>query len=248
LASWNQLASSDIQEGQTLFVSQPNFSNQENSVATTGWQQTNSASNQNFDAANNQVFTTAANNPIGNFNQVAGNQNNINTNNQNVNVQAAETAGYHVVKPNENIYEIAARYKVQVSDLRKWNQLEIGSNIKPGDRLIVDQNQVGTNNNANMFNQAATEGTNNTNNSLLAPAVENTNNNTTGNTGSNFLQPATDSNTINQPAGNAVYHTVKPNENLFSISKIYGVQVSQIKRLSNKTNNQVSVGDRLRIR
>ncbi len=257
LMTWNQLNGSDIQDGQSLFVSEPNFNNQNNEV-TTGWQQNTNTANYNQAATsnqNNQVYSSASNN-IGNFNQVANStQNNLNSNNTTTNNNntantslQAEAQGYHTVKPNENIYEIAARYKVQVSDLRKWNNLEVGKNIKVGDRLIVDESLVNTNNN-NAFNQPATENNNATiDNSILAPAVEN-NNNTTGN--NNFLQPATDNNSnnnVNPATANAVYHTVKPNENLFSISKMYGVQVSQIKRLSQKTNNQVSVGERLRIR
>jgi LysM repeat protein len=262
IIAWNQLSGTDIQEGQTIFVSQPTFNTQSN-VSTTGWQQTSTNNNNQAMVGavqGNQVYTSTANNSIGNFNQVAGsNQNNINTNantanNINPNVAATQMAGSHVVKSNENIYEIAARYKVSVADLRSWNNLAVGSNIKTGDKLIVDQSLVTTGNvntnNANTFNQTATENTNTTNNSILAPAIQNTNNtNNNAGTGNSFLQPASDnSSNLTQPAGEAVYHTVKPNENLFSISKMYGVQVSQIKRLSQKSNNQVSVGERLRVR
>ena len=253
IMAWNQLNGPDIQEGQSLFVSAPNFNNQEN-VSTTGWQQTNTNFNQAATAnENNQIVSSTAN-TIGNFNQVAtGTQNNLNTNNavnNNATNLQSNVAGYHVVQPNENIYEIAAKYKIQVRDLRDWNDMQLGTNIKPGDRLIVDAAMANTaQGNNNAFNQPATENSiNNTNNNLLTPAVENnTNNNTTGNS-NNFLQPANESNNVNPATGDAVYHTVKPNENLFSISKMYGVQVSQIKRLSQKNNNQVSVGEKLRIR
>ena len=251
LMSWNQLSSTDIQAGQSLFVSQPNFANNSD-VSTTGWQQTDSNNYNNaanINTQNNQATYSSTQNSLGNFNQVAtSSQNNLNTNNTNSiynqpavnNNTTTKSAGYHTVSVNENIYEIAAKYKVKVDDLRTWNNLQVGTNIKAGDKVIVDPNVIGANNNS-ALTQPATNS--NTNNNLLAPATEN-------NTNTNFLQPATDSNSALGVQGdsNSTFHVVKKNENLFSIARTYGVQVSQIKKLSNKTNNEVTVGERLRIK
>jgi soluble lytic murein transglycosylase-like protein len=54
-------------------------------------------------------------------------------------VQAAErvTAGVHVVQPRDTIGGIAKRYGVSVQQLTRWNDLEHGVRIFPGDRLRV---------------------------------------------------------------------------------------------------------------
>jgi LysM repeat protein len=54
-------------------------------------------------------------------------------------VQVAErvAAGVHVVQPRDTIGGIAKRYGVSVQQLSRWNDLEHGSRIFPGDRLRV---------------------------------------------------------------------------------------------------------------
>jgi membrane-bound lytic murein transglycosylase D len=53
--------------------------------------------------------------------------------------QVAErvTAGVHVVQPRDTIGGIAKRYGVSVQQLTRWNDLEHGGRIVPGDRLRV---------------------------------------------------------------------------------------------------------------
>ncbi|HWN03893.1 MAG TPA: transglycosylase SLT domain-containing protein, partial [Candidatus Dormibacteraeota bacterium] len=54
-------------------------------------------------------------------------------------IQPAErvTAGVHVVQPRDTIGGIAKRYGVSVQQLTRWNDLEHGVRIFPGDRLRV---------------------------------------------------------------------------------------------------------------
>ena len=54
-------------------------------------------------------------------------------------IQAAEriTASVHVVQPRDTIGGIAKRYGVSVQQLSRWNDLEHGKRILPGDRLRV---------------------------------------------------------------------------------------------------------------
>ena len=54
-------------------------------------------------------------------------------------IQAAErvTAGVHVVQPRDTIGGIAKRYGVSVQQLSRWNDLENGARIFPGDRLRI---------------------------------------------------------------------------------------------------------------
>lgn len=52
----------------------------------------------------------------------------------------------HQVRPGENLWLIARRYRVSINDLQRWNGLGDGSLIRPGDRLIVhmDSNTRGS--------------------------------------------------------------------------------------------------------
>jgi soluble lytic murein transglycosylase-like protein/LysM repeat protein len=54
-------------------------------------------------------------------------------------IQAAErvTAGVHIVRSRDTIGGIAKRYGVSVQQLSRWNDLEEGARIFPGDRLRV---------------------------------------------------------------------------------------------------------------
>jgi membrane-bound lytic murein transglycosylase D len=54
-------------------------------------------------------------------------------------IQVAErvAAGVHVVQPRDTIGGIAKRYGVSVKQLARWNDLENGARIYPGDRLRV---------------------------------------------------------------------------------------------------------------
>jgi hypothetical protein len=44
------------------------------------------------------------------------------------------------------------------------------------------------------------------------------------------------------------HHTVKKGDTLYSISKKYGMNVDELKALNNKTNNEISLGEKLRIK
>ncbi|WP_020526269.1 LysM peptidoglycan-binding domain-containing protein [Flexithrix dorotheae] len=61
-------------------------------------------------------------------------------------------------------------------------------------------------------------------------------------------------NTNTQPTYSApatskkVYHTVKKSETLYSIGRKYKVSVSQLKRLNSKTDDTISVGEKLRVK
>lgn len=49
----------------------------------------------------------------------------------------------HQVRPGENLWLIARRYGVSVSDLQRWNGLGDDSLIRPGDRIVVNMSQSG---------------------------------------------------------------------------------------------------------
>ncbi len=50
----------------------------------------------------------------------------------------------HKVKTGDSLWAIAHRYQVRVAQLKKWNQLGGGSVIRPGQRLVIWRNNIGT--------------------------------------------------------------------------------------------------------
>lgn len=55
--------------------------------------------------------------------------------------QGAVAVKYHRVTKGQSLSVIAQKYKVEVQDLKVWNKLK-GSQLMPGQRLIVSKNQV----------------------------------------------------------------------------------------------------------
>lgn len=52
-------------------------------------------------------------------------------------VETSETAGYHVVQKGETLYNIAAKYGVSVSEIRRANKITDTTSIKQGQRLSI---------------------------------------------------------------------------------------------------------------
>jgi type IV pilus assembly protein PilF len=48
-----------------------------------------------------------------------------------------QKAAYHVVQAGENLYRISLRYGLKVDQLLRLNNLEPGTVIKPGQKLLV---------------------------------------------------------------------------------------------------------------
>jgi len=62
----------------------------------------------------------------------------------------------------------------------------------------------------------------------------------------NIVQPNV--NAPDLPTQNEVFHTVKSGETLFSISKMYGITVDEIRKLNNLVDNNIKLGQKLRIK
>jgi membrane-bound lytic murein transglycosylase D len=58
-------------------------------------------------------------------------------------VESKAATVYHKVKPGQNLGAIAMQYDVEVQDLKVWNNLK-GTNIVPGQRLVVAKNKTNT--------------------------------------------------------------------------------------------------------
>jgi LysM repeat protein len=50
-----------------------------------------------------------------------------------------------------------------------------------------------------------------------------------------------------QPAG-AKYHTVEKGDTLYNISRRYGITVDMLKQLNNMTDNNIKIGQQLRVK
>lgn len=49
---------------------------------------------------------------------------------------------YHIVKSNENIYQISAHYNYPIDSIRSWNDLDQNSKILPGMKLMIRQRSI----------------------------------------------------------------------------------------------------------
>ncbi len=182
--------------------------------------------------------------------------------------------GYHLVKQGETLYDVAFRYNLTQTELREWNNLSATDNIAAGDRLIVNRilahsvisrarqkpstapkTRVHTVADGETLYRislkygvdvADLQKWNNLRGSTISkgqqlivgytPGIEQASMATS--------QPTRQAATTPSP----VYHTVKKGETLYSIARRYKVDQADIKRLSNKTSDQLSVGEKLRIK
>ncbi len=179
-----------------------------------------------------------------------------------------ETWKYHIVKYGETAYRIASKYNISPNDLKNWNNLR-GYYIYPGQKLkvgkVVEVIQPAY--------QEPTPALKNQNIPDTTVAVESTKNdalpkprpqspiivnpvfpNTTNSNSPNSNPTPSNKGMINvrdtvvKPATTSPkYHKVQANETLYSISKMYGVSVDQIKRLNRLPNNSISIGRLLRV-
>src|SRR5665648_173206 len=56
--------------------------------------------------------------------------------------QESEGFIYHIVKSNENVYEISTRYNCPVDSIRSWNDLDQNYKILPGMKLMIRQRSI----------------------------------------------------------------------------------------------------------
>ncbi|MBX2841162.1 MAG: LysM peptidoglycan-binding domain-containing protein [Flammeovirgaceae bacterium] len=54
-----------------------------------------------------------------------------------------ENSVYHTVQTGDDIYKLSAKYKATISDLRNWNNLPFGSELKVGDKIVVGKKGEG---------------------------------------------------------------------------------------------------------
>ncbi|MCL2511393.1 MAG: LysM peptidoglycan-binding domain-containing protein [Bacteroidales bacterium] len=124
---------------------------------------------------------------------------------------------YHKVKSGETLSSIAAKYRCSVKNLQTWNGLKPNAVLKIGQRLIVYAPSTGAKSNASAQAKAPDQ-------KVSAPAVSAS----TGKTRDTYV--------------------VQAGDNLWGISQKYpGVSVEDIKAHNGLSNNNLKVGQTLKI-
>ena len=163
----------------------------------------------------------------------------------------------HIVKSGENLGSIAKKYRISVNQIKTWNNLK-GTTIYPGQKLIVySSGAAKVQNNSSKPASRSTEQSihvvkSGENLSVIAKKYKcsvsdlkewNNLKSTTLKVGQKLkVYPAS------ADKNNKIVHTVKSGDNLWDISKKYGVSVEQIRRLNNLDKKAVlKIGQKLKI-
>ena len=168
----------------------------------------------------------------------------------------------HIVKSGESLGSIAKKYRISVNQIKTWNNLK-STTIYPGQKLIVYSSgapmaQAGNSNPVTRSTEQTTHVVKSGENlSIIAKKYKCTvtdlkNWNNLKSTNLSIGQklkvypPAEGS---SSPSGAKVIHTVKAGDNLWDISRKYGVSVEQIRKLNGLSSNAVlKIGQKLTIR
>lgn len=130
---------------------------------------------------------------------------------------------YHKVKRGDNLSEIASKYDVDVSEIKKWNKIK-GNNLIAGKSLkIVKTEQV----------------TKTIKKEVLVPSIDNNDEQPIANVDKKSKK-STKNDTVSEN-----YYIVAKGENLFSIAKKHHVTVEDLKEWNNLFNTDVKAGTQL---
>ncbi len=172
-----------------------------------------------------------------------------------------DMAFFHTVQISETLFSIAKKYNVQVEGIKELNKLK-DNIVKVGTQLIINPNQPPINEKeeqvvpgyhtikqgdtwyaiAHRYNTTVSE--------LKAL---NENQNDTLKIGDEIIVvPMNGEKLINSETplkeNEPVYHLVKEKETMYFISRKYNVSAEEIRKLNNMMDNNLKVGQRLRIR
>ena len=158
----------------------------------------------------------------------------------------------YIVKGGDTLYGIASRYGINVDDLRRYNNLS-GNVLSIGQQLYIPTGQmvddiVGTDYDTyvvrtddSLFNIASRYG-------ISVDELKRINNlgNDTLFVGQQLLVP-TGSDIVDSNITNYVDYRIVSGDTLYSISNRYGVSVDELKSLNNLSNNNLSVGQVIKV-
>ncbi len=132
-------------------------------------------------------------------------------------VQNTGNVIYHKVQSGQTLSTIAAKYKVSVSDIKRWNNLK-SNMIYAGQKLKIYTN---------------------------SPPKSSSTSSTTSESNPAPKNVSSQSGTTNQSQN--IIHTVKSGETLTFIASQYGVSVDSIKKWNNLSSDKIVVGQKINI-
>jgi LysM repeat protein len=155
---------------------------------------------------------------------------------------------WHYVKAGETIFEIAQQYAVKSKRLRKRNRIPADTEIQANERLKLRGFNIRKGDRPRLVTEPKPTETvppllpddgfmQDDDVEPLPPTTPNT-----------PTTPTTQPNDTNQPPAGAVYHTVEKGDTLYNISRRYGLTVDALKQLNNLTDNNIQIGQKLRVK
>lgn len=152
---------------------------------------------------------------------------------------------YHKVKSGETLSQIAGKYHVSVSSLKKWNHLS-SSHIRAGQKIVVQvtvQNAVSTKEDLSIRENVKIEGGSLTTEEkkeeiVPEPGPENK-------TTETVVKPPPPK---PKPVSAWIYYTVRSGDTLSSIGRKYGVPYTRIKEWNGLRSDSLKVGQKLKIK
>lgn len=170
---------------------------------------------------------------------------------------------YHRIRRGENLYAIAKRYGVYVSDIRDWNDIS-GNKIYAGQKIKIytDRTSVvdntSTSSRSSLYRYKVRKGDtiselaerfNVSSSQIIAWNLLNTNKIYYGQTlkiYSNERAVSLGDNTTKSSA-NINYYKIKPGDSIGQIAELYGVSASSIRKWNRLRSNKIMAGSTLKI-
>ncbi|MGQ9644029.1 MAG: LysM peptidoglycan-binding domain-containing protein, partial [Ignavibacterium sp.] len=168
---------------------------------------------------------------------------------------------YNKVNPGETIVQIDEKFKVNVSDIKSWNNI-FGNKILAGSRLKIYSNtsvndvevkpvkNVKSNSDIHTIRKGETISTIAALYNVSVSDLKKWNNLTDDNihAGEKLIVSADGKTNLSKSTNSKEdYHIVRAGETLFSISKLYNIPVTRLKSLNGLTSSKIKLGDKLKL-
>lgn len=167
---------------------------------------------------------------------------------------------YYKVNPGETIGQIAEKFKVKISDIQNWNnlnsnkiiagsRLKIYSNTSVNDIDVEPVNKVGNSSGTHIIRKGETISSIANLYGISVSDLKKWNNLKDDNiqVGNKLIVAAENKTTVSTTKAKPDYHVVQQGETLFSISKTYNIPVTRLKTINGLSSSKIKVGDRLRL-
>ena len=154
---------------------------------------------------------------------------------------------WHYVKAGETLFDISQQYGVKSSRLRNRNRIPDSAELQANQRLKLRGFNIAKGDQPRLTSEPKP--------TLSVPPLLDADD--------DFMQdddvapeppeqpgvfvPDTPTDNPGQPAG-ATYHTVEIGDTLYNISRRYGITVDVLKQLNNMTDNNIKIGQSLRVK